>query len=63
MLKRKVFPLNRLKDQWRLYEKENDTIRFGCRKVTLEIVVKMGRSRMRLEVKIPQLEIVLQKSC
>lgn len=37
-------------------------IRFGCRKVTLEIGVKIGWSRVRLEAKTPQLEIVLQES-
>lgn len=29
--------------------KESDMIRFGCRKVTLEILIKMGWSRVRLE--------------
>lgn len=34
-------------------------IRSGCRKVTLEILIKRGRSRLSLEARRPQLEGVL----
>lgn len=34
-------------------------IRFECRKVTLEILIKMGGRRVSLEARRPQLEGVL----
>ena len=34
-------------------------IRFECRKVTLEIMIKMGRRRVSLEARRPRLERVL----
>lgn len=34
-------------------------IRFGDRMITLEILIKMGWSRVRLEAERPQLEMVV----
>lgn len=36
--------------------------RFGYRKFILEILIKMGWSRVRLEAKRPPLEMMLQES-